>query len=97
MTDFSDPTTQAVRRQYCRRVGQKLSLKEQANGDCVLLENGTCRVYECRPVQCVTFPFWRYNLMTRQRWEDLAGECPGINRRRLRSFEEIEDALKKDF
>ena len=34
----------------------QLSLAEQADGACVLLENNACRVYADRPDQCREFP-----------------------------------------
>jgi Fe-S-cluster containining protein len=80
---------------YVRRVWRRYSLKEKANGDCVMLEGGRCAVYDVRPTQCVTFPFWRENLRTRNDWEELSQHCPGINRGPLIGWEEIEDALEK--
>ena len=82
---------------YARRIGQRLSLKEKPDGDCVLLENGRCIVYEARPTQCIAFPFWHYNLKTQEDWERLAGVCPGINKGNLENLQEIEDALKNNF
>ena len=45
---------------------------------CPFLEGSRCTVYEARPRQCRTFPFWPENLKTRRRWESLATFCPGI-------------------
>jgi Fe-S-cluster containining protein len=86
-----------IRKRYVRRVWGRLSLTEKSNGDCIMLEEKRCRVYDVRPVQCVTFPFWRQNLRTKDDWDRLADECPGINAGPLISFEAIEDALKEDF
>lgn len=37
-----------------------LTLREQDDGACVLLEDSRCRVYEARPAQCRDFPHkWR--------------------------------------
>lgn len=68
---------------YCRRVKDwkgkgLLSLKEKANYDCILWENG-CTVYEDRPLQCRTFPFWDSILSSRKAWEQAATGCPGMN------------------
>jgi uncharacterized protein len=45
---------------------------------CPFLEGARCGVYDARPTQCRTFPFWPENLASRRRWEELASFCPGI-------------------
>jgi len=59
----------------------KYSIKEKQNGDsfeCVFYDansNG-CTIYEARPLQCKTFPFWDYY---KTRVDELKLECPGIS------------------
>ena len=79
------------RRDYCRNVWWRISLKEKDNGDCVLLGPDGCRVYPVRPVQCQTFPFWPDVVADHRRWESISKRCPGIGRGRLYSREEIEE------
>ena len=69
---------------YCRWVPNedgknRLSLTEKFNNDCVFWEKEGCRVYEARPMQCVTFPFWPSVLKDEGSWEMTAKECPGMN------------------
>ena len=63
------------------------------NGEhCIFLdvETGGCRVYEARPVQCRTFPFWR-DFVVDGRWSsEVRRMCEGIGRGRLYSIEEAE-------
>jgi len=47
--------------------------------DCPFLEEGRCRVYDARPIQCRTFPFWKENLRSRRNWVKLCEFCPGID------------------
>jgi uncharacterized protein len=78
-------------RRYVRKVGIRKSLIEWSNGDCVFFhsESRTCEVYEIRPRQCRTWPFWPSNLTSTQSWSDTAERCPGCNRGRLVPLMEI--------
>ncbi len=70
-------------RRYVRTVGIRKSLVEFANGDCVFFDGASrrCRVYEARPRQCRTWPFWASNLATPAAWEETAERCPGLQPR----------------
>lgn len=63
--------------------------------DCVFLDRGTipgkavCSVYEHRPTQCRTWPFWNSTLASRHAWERAARTCPGINTGQRRSPQQI--------
>ena len=45
---------------------------------CPFLEGARCTVYQARPGQCGSFPFWPENLKTRAAWGELGGFCPGV-------------------
>ncbi|MEA1918996.1 MAG: YkgJ family cysteine cluster protein [Campylobacterota bacterium] len=67
-------------KEYLIKKAYKFSLQEKKVGDsydCIFFEreNGGCRIYEARPMQCRTFPFWDYY---KNRVEELKRECPGI-------------------
>ena len=47
---------------------------------CPFLEGTKCKVYEARPRQCGSFPFWPENLKTREGWDELATFCPGVGK-----------------
>ncbi len=58
-----------------------VSLIEKRNHDCVFWAEGVgCTVYEQRPRQCRTWPFWRISLEDRSTWDEQARGCPGMNR-----------------
>ncbi|RLA70551.1 MAG: YkgJ family cysteine cluster protein [Epsilonproteobacteria bacterium] len=66
---------------YLVKRGYKFSLKEKRFGvsyDCIFYERKYhgCSVYEARPVQCRTFPFWDYY---KTRVDELKLECQGIS------------------
>jgi len=65
---------------YLYKKGYKYSIKENKFEDsyeCVFYDRQTngCTIYEARPTQCKTFPFWDYY---KQRVDELKEECPGI-------------------
>ncbi len=67
-------------RKYARLVdGQYALLERPHNYDCVFLENNQCTVYESRPIQCHTFPWWIHHLRKSEDWEEAALRCEGIN------------------
>lgn len=79
---------------YCRSVetglAPRLSLREQPNYDCTFWRNGECSVYEARPLQCRTYPFWTPTLSSRANWDAERRYCPGINAGKLHEAEDIE-------
>lgn len=67
-------------------LGRSLTEKPSAFGnDCVFLDReavpgrAVCGLYEARPMQCRTWPFWKSNLRNRQAWGRAARGCPGMN------------------
>jgi len=64
---------------HVRSVDGRLSLREQPDGACVLLEGGNrCRAYESRPAQCSSFPYWPSVLDSAASLAAAALYCPGI-------------------
>ena len=87
----------AFLRRHVRLVGDRLSLVEKANTDCVFWEREAgCTIYEVRPTQCRTFPFWPENLESPADWEETAAECPGAGRGRLHGAGEILVQLRRN-
>jgi Fe-S-cluster containining protein len=82
---------------FVRRVGVRRSLTERPGGDCVLLDATTrrCTVYEARPRQCRTWPFWDSNLRSPEAWAEAAEACPGCNRGPLVPLESIIEQAAK--
>jgi Fe-S-cluster containining protein len=84
---------------YCRWITgwhgkARLSLKEKGNYDCIFWKEG-CTVYEARPVQCRTFPFWPDILQSRETWDNAALSCPGIGKGKRYDLAYIESKLKE--
>lgn len=88
---------QDFRERFVRKVGSRWSLKEYPDGDCILLDPKTrhCLVYQGRPVQCRTWPFWSSNVKTQEAWEETCRICPGAGTGTLYTLEQIEVERKK--
>jgi Fe-S-cluster containining protein len=79
--------------EYCERVAGRLSFIS-AGQACVFLEDGQCSVYEQRPKQCRSFPFWPELMESRSTWDkDVASFCPGVGKGELHSFADIRKQL----
>ncbi len=78
------------------RAGRSLVERETSYGlDCVFLDRESipgkaiCGVYEDRPAQCRTWPFWGSNLSSEAAWRRAGRTCPGIDRGTLSPPQEI--------
>jgi len=85
---------------YAIKLDGRYSLRELPAGkgqfDCVFLTRdgrgrGGCQIYQDRPAQCRTWPFWKENLETRANWRRAAKGCPGINQGKRFSIDQIHD------
>jgi Fe-S-cluster containining protein len=75
---------------YSRGVHAGRTLREKSNGDCVFFERGLgCTVYEARPRQCRTWPFWQSTAGTPEAWDRTKSICPGSGRGEWVSADEI--------
>lgn len=75
---------------YTRVAHRGPTLREKLGGDCVFYEAGRgCTVYEARPRQCRTWPFWESNVRTPGDWQQTRAVCPGAGQGELISAEEI--------
>ena len=85
---------------YTRTLGVRRSLNEvrgEHGFDCVFLDRSSapgkavCSIYDARPLQCRTWPFWRENLESREAWQETKRRtpCPGMDRGPAHSLVEI--------
>ncbi len=77
--DMSD-AVESFRRRFIRQVGTRESLVEYSDGDCIFLDpqKRNCMVYEARPIQCRTWPFWDSNLESQDTWRKQLKTVPAV-------------------
>jgi Fe-S-cluster containining protein len=86
------------RAMYTRELrGGERSLRETRQRDCVFYDpEAGCRVYEQRPRQCRSWPFWRAVVHSPERWAEEARDCPGMDRGPLHPAEAIARSCADD-
>lgn len=92
MTDIDE-----FERKYTRRVGVRRTLVEiPGSYDCVFFDGVArkCTVYDARPRQCKTWPFWDSNLKNPEAWKATCEACPGSGQGKLHQLETIETQRK---
>ncbi|MCM2279421.1 MAG: YkgJ family cysteine cluster protein [Oligoflexia bacterium] len=87
--------TSAFTRRYCRKTDGYFHLSD-FRGPCQFLRERSCSVYEARPVQCRTWPFWPENMNARSWKREVVAFCPGVGKGRLFSKAEIQERLDQD-
>lgn len=88
-------TTSAFTRRFCLKTDGVYHLKDGEHQECTFLKKKRCSVYEGRPEQCRTWPFWP-EVMSAKSWsKDVASFCPGVGKGRRWGGDEIEALLQR--
>jgi len=90
---FGIPTLRFTKR-YAAKTGGLFHLTMTGDA-CLFLKRGRCSVYDARPLQCRTWPFWPENMRPRVWEREVAPNCPGVGRGRLHTAGEIEAILSE--
>jgi Fe-S-cluster containining protein len=99
IADLLKMPVKELKQKFLRRVGLRMTIVEDPHTrDCVFLQQtkqgSGCAIYDVRPAQCRSWPFWESNLASPDTWNSTARACPGINRGQLHSPEQIRDKKK---
>jgi Fe-S-cluster containining protein len=99
IAEFLNISIGELRRGYLKRVGVRMTIIEHSKTrDCIFLQQSSsrrgCSIYPVRPSQCRSWPFWSENLASISSWTKTGQKCPGINRGKKYSFEQIEEIRK---
>src|SRR5437660_9687736 len=95
LAEFQGEPRAHVEKLYTRLIGQRRSLREKANGDCIFYDRAAgCTIYPVRPRQCRTWPFWESNVATPETWQRTCEVCPGAGKGDFVPVEEIAKRLR---
>lgn len=99
MAKHFDMTMTDFKKQYCEVTDGVLHLVQPPNMiNCRFLTDNRCDIYEARPVQCRTWPFWPENMNAKAWKRDVVNFCPGakiIKKSSLKSAEVIEKQVEE--
>lgn len=88
-------TALEFRTKYCEKTdGIWHLIERKGQPDCLFLKGKQCSVYEARPTQCRTWPFWPDNMNAKTWTQEIAAFCPGVGKGPVRNLSEIEEQLK---
>jgi Fe-S-cluster containining protein len=62
----------------------------------MFLKDGCCSVYEARPRQCRSWPFWPENMKKRVWEKEITSYCKGVGKGRLYTEEEIQKIVERE-
>ena len=87
-------STTAFTRRFCAKSGDTYYLKNTEDSlECPYLSDNRCSVYEARPTQCRTWPFWPETLTPKKWKSEVVSFCPGANKGKVFSAQEIDKIL----
>jgi len=72
----------------------KGAARELAPGEPIPVKRRGCSIYEVRPLQCRTWPFWPENLASQKSWDRAARRCHGMNHGRRQFTAEQVEAIR---
>ena len=87
-------TVEAFTAEHCELKDEVWRLKDGDSEDCIFLRDKRCGVYEARPTQCRTWPFWPEVLNAKTWNTEVKTFCPGVGVGRTWTPAEIERELK---
>lgn len=81
---------------FIDKTTQQTYLKKNDDGSCIFFKKGKCIIYEARPTQCRTFPFWPELVRNNEQWEKVGQACPGIGNGETQSTDLLFQQMEAD-
>ena len=63
-----------------RKVGHQHVLRTPYSGGCIFWKEKRCTIYEARPSQCRTFPYWKELTGKHEDWKEIEKYCEGAKK-----------------
>jgi len=82
-------------RRHCIKTDGHFHLRD-FKAECPYLEGKRCGVYEARPAQCRTWPFWPEHMSPKAWAKEVASYCPGVGKGPVYTEERIRSLLVLD-
>ncbi|KAG6976041.1 hypothetical protein JG688_00001763 [Phytophthora aleatoria] len=80
ISEFKQKFTRTVKEDVGGQKRTQLVLKQTSDDkQCIFLQGSKCSVYQARPIQCRTFPWWPQHLVSDYDWQLAAADCEGIH------------------
>lgn len=99
MSDYLSITKSNFIRKYTKIVDlgitSRYTIVEKPNNDCIFWEKSGCVIYEVRPFQCKSYPFWSSIVEEEKFWQEESKTCPGMNKGEVVDSSKIEKLLKQ--
>lgn len=95
MANYLKLKTRVFTARYCDQEDGIWKLANPPEGDCMFLKDKRCSVYEGRPTQCRTWPFWSETLKPKTWTGEVASFCPGVGKGKIWSKAEVDAQLKE--
>jgi len=65
---------------YMKKIWRQFVLKMPYRGGCIFFKNRKCSIYEARPEQCRTFPYWPELKASYENWKEIEKYCEGAKK-----------------
>jgi uncharacterized protein len=65
---------------YIKKFQNQLALKTPVVGGCIFWKDKKCTIYELRPSQCRTFPYWKELTGSHKDWKEIEEYCEGAKK-----------------
>lgn len=96
MAQFLKIPTLRFTKKYCQKTKGYFHLREDLGSpDCLFLKKKRCSIYEARPTQCRTWPFWPEVLNAKTWNKEVVTFCPGVGKGKVHSAESIEKIVQE--
>ncbi len=68
------------KRKYMKKVWRQYVFNMPYKGGCIFLRDKKCTIYEARPEQCRTFPYWDELQASHENWKEIETFCQGAKK-----------------